>query len=92
LSSIINHVANRERRTLFQNETLRRWNYEGTVLLDVVVNTDGHAGQIIVLKGPGLGLEENSIKAVKKWKFKPARGPDGNPAPVIVQIEVTFHL
>ena len=66
--------------------------YEGTVLLDVVVSTDGHAGQIIVLKGPGLGLEENTIKAVKKWKFKPGSGPDGNPAPVIVEIEVTFHL
>jgi TonB family protein len=70
----------------------RSAHYEGTVLLDVVVNTDGHAGQIIVLKGPGLGLEENTIKAVKKWKFKPASGPDGNPAPVIIEIEVTFHL
>jgi len=66
--------------------------YQGTVLLDVVVNADGHPGQIIVLKGPGLGLEENTIKAVKKWKFKPALGPDGNPATVKVNIEVTYRL
>jgi TonB family protein len=66
--------------------------YQGVVILDAVVSADGQPEQIIALKGPGLGLEENAIKAVKKWKFKPALGPDGNPVTVIVKIEVTFHL
>jgi TonB family protein len=66
--------------------------YQGVVLLDVVVNPDGRAGQITVVKGPGLGLEENAIKAVKKWKFKPAIGPDGNPVAVLVPIEITFRM
>jgi TonB family protein len=66
--------------------------FQGVVLLEVVVNTDGRTGRIIVLKGPGLGLEETSIKAVQKWKLKPAVGPDGHPVQVLVPIEVTYRL
>jgi TonB family protein len=66
--------------------------YQGTVVLDVVVNPEGRAEQIIVVKGRAYGLEDNAIKAVKKWKFNPPVGPDGNPAAVRVQIEITFRL
>jgi TonB family protein len=66
--------------------------YEGTVVLSVIVNAQGRAEQITVAKGPGLGLEENAIKAVKDWKFKPATGPDGQPVAVRIPIEVTFRL
>jgi len=71
----------------------RRADYQGVVLLDVAVNADGQPGQITVVKGPGLGLglEESAIETVKKWKFKPAFGPDGNPVPVLVPIEITFR-
>jgi protein TonB len=44
------------------------------------------------VKGPGLGLEEKAIEAVKGWKFKPAVGPSGKPVATIVPIEVTFRL
>jgi periplasmic protein TonB len=66
--------------------------YQGTVVLDVVVSAQGRTERIIVVKGPGLGLEEKSIEAVKKWKFKPATGPDGNPVAVRIPIEITFRL
>jgi TonB family protein len=66
--------------------------YEGTVVLNVVVTAEGRAEQIAVVKGTGLGLEENAIAAVKEWKFKPAVGPDGNPVAVRIPIEVTFRL
>ena len=66
--------------------------YQGTVVLDVVVTAQGRTERIIVLKGPGLGLEEKSIEAVKKWKFKPATGPDGNPVAVRIPIEISFRL
>jgi len=64
---------------------------EGAVTLLIVVNLQGRAENISVVKGPGHGLEENAIKAVKKWKFKPATGADGNPVAVIVPIEVTYR-
>jgi protein TonB len=45
-----------------------------------------------VVKGPGLGLEEKAVEAVKQWRFKPALGPSGKPVAVVVPIEVTFRL
>jgi TonB family protein len=66
--------------------------YQGRVVLNVVVTAEGRATDIHVAKGTGLGLEENAIEAVKKWRFKPAVGPDGNPVAVSIPIEVTFRL
>jgi TonB family protein len=66
--------------------------YQGAVVLDVIVTAQGRAEQITVLRGPGLGLEENAIAAVKKWRFKPAADPEGQPVAVRVPVEVTFRL
>lgn len=74
------------------SEEARKAKYQGTVVLNVVVTSDGRATNISVIKGPGLGLEEKAIEAVRGWKFKPAVGPNGKPVNVIVPIEVTFHL
>jgi protein TonB len=70
----------------------RKAKYQGVVVLLVTVSAEGRAKNISVVKGPGLGLEENSIEAVKRWKFKPARDTDGNPVDSFVPIEVTFRL
>ncbi len=66
--------------------------YQGVVLLLAIINPDGRATDIHVSKGLGLGLDEKAIEAVRNWRFKPALGPDGKPAPVRVPIEVTFRL
>lgn len=65
---------------------------QGTVLLVVIVGTDGQAHNIHVVKAISDGLTESAIEAVRSWKFKPATGPDGVPAAVRQTIEVTFHL
>jgi TonB family protein len=74
------------------SDKARAAKFQGAIVLEVVVNADGQIGQITVLKGAGLGLDESAIKAVKKWKLKPALGPDGHPVAVLVPIEVTFRL
>jgi protein TonB len=66
--------------------------YQGTVMLVAVITADGKATDIKVVKGLGLGLDEKAIEAVRTWRFKPAAGPNGRPAPVRQTIEVTFHL
>ena len=66
--------------------------YQGTVELVAVITPDGRAIQIQVVKGVGLGLDEKAIEAVRTWRFRPALGPNGKPAPVRQIIEVTFHL
>lgn len=74
------------------SEEARKAKYQGTVLLQVVVTPDGRASNIEVVKGPGLGLEDKAVEAVKTWRFKPALGPNGKPVPTMVTVEVNFRL
>lgn len=64
---------------------------QGRVYLDVLVGADGRASTILVLKWLPGGLTEKAIAAVQSWQFKPATGPDGKPATVVMPIEVTFR-
>ncbi len=66
--------------------------YQGTVLLSVVVDTDGIARDITITRGLGLGLDEKAAEAVSNWRFEPGRDADGNPTRVKATIEVNFRL
>ena len=66
--------------------------FQGTVLLSVVVDTDGIARDITIMRGLGLGLDEKAAEAVSKWRFEPGRDADGNPTRVKATIEVNFRL
>ena len=66
-------------------------NFSGVVLLDVTVTTDGKVINPVVLKSPGLGLNEKALAQLPKWKMKPALNPEGKPVNCRVQIEITFH-
>jgi TonB family protein len=70
----------------------RNAHVEGTVVLQVVITTDGRAINVKILKDPGNGLGMKAVESVRKWEFKPAVGPDGKPVAVVVPIEVTFRL
>ena len=74
------------------SDEARKAKYQGTVLLDVTVTADGRVIAPVVIKGPGLGLEEKALAQVKNWKMRPAVGPSGKAVNCRVQIEVTFHL
>jgi TonB family protein len=65
--------------------------YQGVVVLRIIVTADGRATNISVVKGLGLGLDEKAMDAVKGWKFRPARGPNGQPVATWVIIEVSFR-
>jgi periplasmic protein TonB len=75
----------------FSDEAVKA-KYQGVVELLALITADGHATDIKVAKGLGLGLDEKAVEAVRNWRFKPALGPDGKPASVRQLIEVTFHL
>jgi TonB family protein len=70
----------------------RKSKAEGTVVLEVVITPDGRATNIKILRDPGGGLGSLAIEAVRKWKFKPADGPDGRPVAVLCPIEVNFRF
>ncbi len=65
--------------------------FKGAVALEVTVTEDGRTSGINVLKGVPFGLNGEAIKAVRKWKFKPAT-LGGMPVSVAVPIEITFSL
>ena len=73
------------------SEEARKAKYSGSVMLSIVVNTDGKAEQIKVVKSLGMGLDEKAIEAVQKWRFLPGKNK-GVPVAVRAQIEVNFRL
>ena len=73
------------------SDAARAVKFHGTVLLSIVVTTEGKATSIYVLKGAPFGLTTKAVQAVQDWRFEPAL-KDGNPVPVRVQVETTFHL
>jgi TonB family protein len=63
----------------------------GIVGLWLVVGPDGRPHEVLLVRSLGYGLDEEAIKAVKKWKFSPATR-DGQPVAVQINANVDFHL
>lgn len=66
--------------------------YQGDVWLEARVTAKGKVGEIKVTKSLGYGLDEEAIKAVKKWKFSPAKDKDGKPVDRWTVIQIQFQL
>jgi TonB family protein len=73
------------------SEEARRAKWSGSVALSIVVDSEGRARNIRVVKNLGLGLDEEAIIAVNQWRFKPGI-KDGQPVNVRATIEVSFRL
>ncbi len=73
------------------SEEARKAKWQGTVILQVVVDEHGLPQQVHVTRSLGLGLDQKAVEAVAKWKFKPGM-KDGKPVQVIATIEVNFRL
>src|SRR5262245_19197327 len=65
---------------------------QGSVTLRVLVTKDGRAGQVRMVKGLGLGLDERAVAAVKTWRFQPARDANKNAIAEWVTVEATYRL
>jgi TonB family protein len=69
----------------------RKLKVRGSVLLYLVVGTDGRAHDIRVVRPLGHGLDEEAVKAAEQWKFAP--GADhGTPVPVELNAEAVFRI
>ena len=66
---------------------------EGTVTLDTVVRADGAVGDVTVAESLDsvYGLDNEAVKAVKQYQFKPGT-KDGKPVAVLIQIAIRFSL
>jgi len=64
----------------------------GSAVVSLVVSADGRARDVRVTRTVGLDLGQQAVRAVRKFKFKPAAMRDGRPVAVYSTIEVYFHL
>ncbi len=64
---------------------------QGTCLLSLLVEPDGHAHDIKLARSLEPTLDEKAVEAVKNWTFKPAM-KDGLPVPARITVEVNFHI
>jgi protein TonB len=72
-------------------EEARRRALTGEVVMEVVVLRDGSVGNVRLLQGLGLGLDERAMAAVRQWRFTPAER-QGAPVDVIVEVGMEFKL
>jgi TonB family protein len=73
------------------SEAARKAKHQGTVVLWVIIGTDGRPREISVRRSLGMGLDEKAVEAVRRWKFDPAK-KDGQAVAVQISIEVNFRL
>lgn len=73
------------------SEEARKAKYQGVVVLNIVVGTDGRVHNPRVVRSLGMGLDEKAIEGVKTWKFDPSK-KDGRNVAVEMNIEVAFNL
>jgi protein TonB len=73
------------------SEEARKGRVQGTVVLLVEIDIDGHPRDIRVSRSLGFGLEERAMEAVAHWRFRPGRR-NGKPVPCSAQVEVNFRL
>jgi TonB family protein len=66
---------------------------EGTVRMEAIVEPDGKVGNVTIVKSldSQYGLDQEAIKALKQWLFKPGTKA-GKPVAVSVTVEMSFTL
>jgi TonB family protein len=62
----------------------------GVVVVGAIIDETGKPTNLSVERPAGLGLDELAIKAVEKWRFRPAM-KDKQPVAVAINIEVNFN-
>ena len=72
-------------------EDARRAKIEGTCVLGLIVDAEGHPRDIRIIRGLGYGLDQKALETVRQWRFDPAK-KGGQPVNVQVSVEVGFRL
>jgi periplasmic protein TonB len=73
------------------SEEARKARANGTVIVYCEVGPDGKPHNLRISRSFGLGLDQEALKAVSQWLFRPGT-KDGKPVTVAASIEVAFHL
>lgn len=61
----------------------------GPVVLDILIDSTGKVRDVQLISGPGFGLNESAMEALKKFEFRPALKGDTS---VAVKIRYTYRF
>jgi protein TonB len=64
---------------------------EGSVVLQLTIDTEGKVVDVKVLKGLPLGLTDKAVEAAWRWTFKPSM-LNGKAVSVIYNLSVIFRI
>jgi TonB family protein len=73
------------------NDYAQKANIAGMTLLSTVVGPSGEPTHVTIVRPIGFGLDEKAVDAVSRAHFQPGLR-DGQPVPVIVNLQVTFRI
>jgi TonB family protein len=73
------------------SQEARELRLSGTVLVSLVVDENGNPQQVRVVRRMGHGLDEQAVKAVQQFRFKPAV-KDGKPVAARITVAMTFRI
>ena len=71
------------------SEEARKAKVAGNVLVNLWVDQNGNPSHVHVIRGVGMGLDEQAVKAVRQYRFRPAME---NGKPVLVELNVEVQL
>ena len=70
----------------------RLMGWEGTVILQLLVDTQGNVAKVTVVTGSGFALlDESAVDAARHWRFEPAR-EGGRPTAMVHEVRFRFRL
>jgi protein TonB len=69
----------------------KKKNKEGLVLMDLLIDEKGQVRQAVLIEGPGFGLNEAALVAIRDFKFYPAK-LDGKSVAVRIRYAYRFVL
>ena len=73
------------------NEYAQKNNIAGMVFLQMVVDANGHPGDVTIVRPIGFGLDEEAVNAVEHSQFR-AGTLNGKPVSEMVNLQVTFRI
>ena len=74
------------------SDEARRAKYQGVCIIALIVDAQGNPQNVHVIRTLGMGLDEKAMEAVRRYKFKPAMKDGKTPVPMMITVEVDFHL
>jgi len=72
-------------------EVARKARIEGIVIIEAIIDRNGNVTDARILKPLPFGLDQEALRAVRQWKFKPGT-LNGTAVPVIYTLTVNFRL